>query len=670
MDQNEVQAYLQRKRGGGTADQVPQSSVEEYIQRKRAGEGYQAPQIIQEFHPDIDYNDRRITKWYSKDPSTSLNYFQKKYQNMDFKLSGNDQILAKRKDEKDYRVVDPDTGFSPLSNPMEALRDIGDIGYDVASSIGTGIATAAGGLAGTAAGGVGALPAAAAAGAASSAGAEYLRQKLGKSAGLAQDVELTDTDVIASGLAGAAAPLMFGTGGSVVRAAAPKAAKGLIGKTAQTVIGKPLRAVGELTERPARALAGGLMRRGVGKLTEEGVEQAQRGLVGRLGSAAGGKIRGAMAGISGAPREAIEAVAKQDDLIDELGDIEGTGLLERIEDYGQKVKDRFTDVKQAKYKVFSDAVETLGDKERINVTGLKNELIDAIKETTRGKQTDFKMEKRQRLQGMLKEYFEHTVDEVIEVVDETGKTVKKKIKVRKPIERLSVSDAVELEGQLAEMAGYHTQNTARVSGSNIDAKSSKIDKEFKSIANRFKRQLSKELDIKMPENAIAARKEYGQIREMEKGIESMSQNPRAFFRNLRNSDIMSNMTNRQFMNRVDQRLGTDLAKEAQLYKGVEAFGTGEQTFFQTMSRFKSYPAGAIGAAAGAYTQRESGIGGSLEGAAAGGLLGAAIGSPWAMRKYLQGTIKAQALQKNLGPVAIGAEGKFIRSPWMGQEEEQ
>lgn len=161
----------------------------------------ESEKIINEMHPDIDFTTRAIYKNFGADPEASFQFLQKKQPNLQWKKDKSGEVLAKRPDEDAWRRLDP-KGFD--------LQDITDIGYDVPAAVAQGAATAAAGLAGAPAGGVGAIPAAMAGSAASGAGLEAIRQAFGAGLGIEGNVSGQDIGIAAG--AGAVSPLLFGTG--------------------------------------------------------------------------------------------------------------------------------------------------------------------------------------------------------------------------------------------------------------------------------------------------------------------------------------------------------------------------------------------------------------------------------------------------------------------------
>ena len=241
------------------------------------------PDILDEMHPAFSFGDRAKVKNFSNSDESSAKYLQQQHPELEVRAEGG-KILARGKGEQQYRVLDP-SSFD--------LQDISDIGWDVASGIGSGIATAAGGVAGN-------LPGAALAGGASSAALEGARQGIGGALGINEEADWGGVG-LAGGL-GAVSPFLLGTGASAQQV------KNL-GKEALESSGREF-----LTEgAKANAL----------KAAEDAAAQSQRGLLGRgyqkvtrdFLPAVGEKL-------SGANRETIKNLNKylpEFDKLDEMG---------------------------------------------------------------------------------------------------------------------------------------------------------------------------------------------------------------------------------------------------------------------------------------------------------------------------------------------------------------
>ena len=104
--------------------------------------------VKQEMHPDLTFGDRFVIKNFGTDPESTTKFLKQRHGDNLLVTHKGGQVLVRRPDEQQWSVLDPE-GFD--------LQDITDVGYDVASGIGSGAATAAAGLgAGAATGGFGA----------------------------------------------------------------------------------------------------------------------------------------------------------------------------------------------------------------------------------------------------------------------------------------------------------------------------------------------------------------------------------------------------------------------------------------------------------------------------------------------------------------------------------
>lgn len=198
----------------------------ELARRQEARTG--TPNIIEEMHPDISSADRAIVKNFSQSPEKSANYLKKHNPQLDTRV-WDGRVLVKGKNELDWKVLDPDTGFFST----DILNDAADIAYDVGSGIVEGTAAVGGAIGGALAGwGVGAVPAAMATSAATAAGSEALRQSIGSGLGIDNELGEAAGDTLLSAAIGGAVPAL----GAAVRPAiknAGKLAKGSISKLTQ-----------------------------------------------------------------------------------------------------------------------------------------------------------------------------------------------------------------------------------------------------------------------------------------------------------------------------------------------------------------------------------------------------------------------------------------------------
>lgn len=247
----------------------------------------EAPNVLNE-PSDIPALQRLAVKNFGGSQEDQVKYLQQNNPELEVR-SVNNEIVARKKGEKDFKKLDPG-GFT-LANLKDFPADVGDVLGDIASGA---VSTAAGGAAGLGAGvssgGIGAIPAAMGASGATSAGLEAVRQKIGQYLGTAG--EFNKGDVALSGGLGALGPLLFGTGASkgAINAALADSAK----------VGKILNreSLGYLAKEAAPsaeqvALAG------------KSLAESQKGLLGRLGGKAMSIFSGA------APDETIKTATKE-----------------------------------------------------------------------------------------------------------------------------------------------------------------------------------------------------------------------------------------------------------------------------------------------------------------------------------------------------------------------
>lgn len=198
-----------RQRAKQKLASMPEDQLRELAKQKLAGQGLKPDRkIAQETHKDINWSERAAIKNFGTDMEQSAQYLRERHPDMDVEIDGG-QIVVKKKDEKDWKTLDP-KGFD--------AADISDIGFDILSGAGSGAATVAGGL-------VGGLPGAVGAGAVSSGALESLRQAIGKKLGVSKAMSGSDI-ALATGL-GAISPALFGSGATVAQVGKEAIRRGL-----------------------------------------------------------------------------------------------------------------------------------------------------------------------------------------------------------------------------------------------------------------------------------------------------------------------------------------------------------------------------------------------------------------------------------------------------------
>ena len=596
----------------------------------KSGGAQEFDTVVQEMHPDISTVDRLGLKNFSQDDQGQVDFLKNK--GFDSKLSSTGQVLVRKPGEQAYKVLDPDNGALEtigglLALRPEAWRDLGDIGYDAVSGLGTGAATGAAGVAGAAAGGVGAIPAAVAAGAGSSAAFEGLRQLAGNYLGYAKGADLGN--LAAATIAGGVSPMLLGTGASSkaiakagIDAASQRGALGL---------------VRDNIAKPALAKVGGVL--------------------------------------SGTSSSSLNTLAKHFPKFEKTVK-NPEGVLDLIEEAGKDTSKAFAKAKTTAWNEFQSALGEYGDEATVDLAPLKARWQQAIQmaEEKARSGTDADQELLSRLSGAYNHFLKSNVPEVTpggvtRTFDALGNAVEVPVPsatkiVRKDLERLSPKQAVELERKLGELADFQNIDNRAVTQTNRLSGQSADDMALKTIAADLKRTLGESVEAVLPENAIPAKRRYGQLKDLEADVEALTKNPRMAFTNLRNADVSSNITNLQQFRKIDRLVGTRLEDAAKFAETIDLFGPGRKSWFHG-GVGKNIPAAAAGGLLGAYAGRRGGEGSGYTGGIVGMGTGLLLGGPGAMRNYVKYGIKAGNLNKALAPLRVGAGKEIIEdSPWL------
>lgn len=156
---------------------------------------------------DIGLWDRLAVKNFGGDIGDQIKYLSSKPEYSDYNIQDyNGEIVAKKKGEEKFKKLDKSWSL----NPIEILKDAGDIGFDVLSGIAESAGAAAGASSGVSTLGLGSVPLAAFGAARAAAGMEALKQTIGKAIGVRGEYE--PSEMISSGALGAVPIFAFGTG--------------------------------------------------------------------------------------------------------------------------------------------------------------------------------------------------------------------------------------------------------------------------------------------------------------------------------------------------------------------------------------------------------------------------------------------------------------------------
>lgn len=419
MTDEELKSYLSGGQEQKSLDQMSDDELRSYLSGGATQTPQELPVVLNEAS-DIPWQDRAMVKNFGGSEQDQIQYLQER--NPDLEVSSYEgDIVARKRGEKNWKKLDP-TGFT---NPAELARDLLDVGYDVTAGAATSALTAAATLpAAVATGGIGAIPTAMATSAATGAGAEYIRQKLGQQFGTARD-----TDLGMVGLTGALSGLTGGLLGG-----------GVSGQQIAKAAAKP-GVAGKILERTGL----GYVAKGAApteiqqELVKEYLTEAQKGIVQKAGSKALSVVSGA------APRETLEnAVKDVDQTI--VGDLIESGLelnpnkaytnqeiavaLEKqggLEGFGGVAADTVFSAIENKQRelsnAYTSALEDAG--KQFDVSSLKDGLEKLI-EKTKGSKIPVVQQQAETARQLLSKYFTKQKAIAGKVFNEAGEPISKR----------------------------------------------------------------------------------------------------------------------------------------------------------------------------------------------------------------------------------------------------
>lgn len=588
------------------------------------------PEIVDEMHPDIGLWDRFLYKNLGTSAKEGIKFFQKEYPELEFKTDPDDKILAKRKDETEWRRLDPSEA---------EFSDITDALYDVVAGVGETAASAAGGVAGAVGGtaiapGVGtALGAglgASAAGAAAGTGIEGLRQGLGQLAGVSEEVD--PEQLKQSALFGAASPLLFGTG-----AAGKQVVKGA-SKMLSTGVGKA-----------ASAKAGEEFLQTIAK--------GQSGLIGRT-------YRGAkniVAPRAGQMMSGIEA----DTLRWAAKDLASPGsTIRAAEDaYGQvaiygELRDQIENAHQANKQVVGDMYG-----EALNNLNVNIDVVEA----------------EQPLQKLLKKY----EDNALKTIEKFGDAAENRVEVQNYEYLKGVLD--EYAHGVGTLQGGEAQqyldllNDLTKIRKNVNIQGmEKVDKELINAAKQTAKNVDQAM-LKFDSGGVLkeAKNEYAKVISREDQIKKYFKDEEATERTV--NSLMSprkNARRKEVMN-LAHDVGVDVSETARESIAASLFSRPSmdiQSLGGTTSTSRSVPLGGLGGMLGYLAASRMSTGGHGPGVAGAGIgmwLGSKLGSPAAMRNAMEMNARLNRMGgtlQNIGPGVLPAIPQTGINIWQQMEQ--
>ncbi len=660
-------------------------------------------ETVQEMHPDFSVADRFVTKNFSNDDQASVDYLKKRHPNLDIQLDPKtNQIKARSKtpgkDDGKFRVLDPDLGvMGEITHPGEMLQDLGDVGYDALAGVGSTAAGAASALAALPETlGIGSIPAAMAGGAAASAGLEGARQGIGGLLGVNNSANLGQIGLAGAG--GAVSPLLFGTGASaagiaekaLASGAAPEAIaaaqKGLVGRAASAVGGKvmdALPAIGEkLSGVPKDRIQGLLenfkavqdMRNAPKPMTDLGKQASTEvGDALRQGKTAAWSTYSKAADAVGdqmidatpvhnAFKQAIADASKGDDqeVVDQLTK-EFNRLFTKTEKNSGTVVPRQTAAELGATREVPSAGTVLPEG---TPGGMRPETLNGKPTGARDTVTGALVMEPAPTAGTYT-----TARGGGAAIDNvTGKTLTEDVRpnidwetlggegvTQTPKEQIPLRAAIRLERKLGELGDLGSLGPMKGGvGNRYSPTASYADKAVGQTAVDAKNILGDAISKMLPEDALAAKAEYGRIANIEKQVKPLFKDTSKAFRTLRNLGADANAGNRELLQGVDQEFGTKILPQSRLAGAFASFRNPSVLPVSGKGTTSTARAGALGlagAGAGYEVDKHYGGGSGAVGAGLGGLIGGALGGPAALQQYLKMALKTQG--------AAGAIPNFV-----------
>jgi len=594
---------------------------------------------VEDVAADIPWQDRLAVKNFGGSLEDQVSYLQKNNPNLDVRAY-NGEIVAKTPGETKFKRLDPTWSASPA----EAVQDITDIGYDVASGILTGAAGAAGAVPGALAGfGVGGLGTAMATSGAASAGLEGLRQALGVAGGVRKDI--SGGEIATSGLLGGLTTGLFGGGAS----------KSLIEKAASKpeIVAKQLKKVMDVVPETMQADA---QKAFASKI----IEDSQKGLISRkLGSKA-------LSLVSGVDEQAVkkasdyvspELVASFEGVLDpakkytfmEVSDLlekEGAGEIgaKAIETFVTAAND-YKNTLQGKIGSIIEQIDKPVDANRFRkpLEDYIDSLVNQMKTEPGGglKSTKELLDEARKAADLF-----GVVEKPQEGVMAGAEELRRGLRSGEPL-NISAKSFYDLKNSISDRLDFNASQVA------LDGKPIK-SKRVKEILSNINKDMGTELDqlMKPLSKNENIRQDYAKLKNFQRVLAPKFRNEEAALKTLSNSKTISNKVVRQniedFSNEiVKSPVLLDLADLANVNKvfgepSLETVSAGGAT-----STGKFLRGGTIGAGAGYLGGLATGIPGAANtGAMIGGAIGGLATSPAAIKQVLNAQAGVKSLFKN------------------------
>lgn len=579
-----------------------------------------APNIVQEMHPDFGVGERLLLKNFANSPEAGAAYLKKKHPEMDIQVHQG-QIIGKKPGEAEYRALDPDPSFFSTQFIKDLPLDVADVGTDAVQGVASGMAAGVAGAAGAAAtlpsGGWGALPAAATAGGATNAALEASKQKLGAYFGIPQEV--SGKQVAIAGLAGAASPLLFGTGASA----------------------------GQLAKQGAN-------------LTPEAIEilkNAQRGGVPRAWDWTKGKVLPAAAeAVSGAPAEAVKAYAKNPSQISQLKD---AGVTDYVDEVHGQLRQGIASAKTQIGRRLESEIDNAGG--TVNLEKTKNIIDTHIKNLESSELKDNPLVKQQLAElktardELLTEVKDTTHQEPVlhtsSVLGPDGKPVVRQVGVKDVVTQtkseipneVSAKKAFELQALLNDQAEVTKMGQGLQSRFGKNAQGA--EKAWAEANRKASSAINDELETATEGMSSKLKGDYREYAQLQRDLQARFRDPEATFKTLSNIHGKGKEMLKERLERVSELTGGQVKpmEAANTLSAFKYFATPSKVPLSSGGTTSTSRTGILGLLGYGIGHKLGGPLGGLQGAGAANFLG----SPAGIKAY---TLGGQAVGRGFDKV--------------------
>lgn len=553
-----------------------------------------APSIEQTMHPNFGVGERLLLKNFANSPEAMVAYLKKNHPEMDIQ-NYQGQIIGKSPNEKQYKTLDPSPSWNDVTGTLKDLPlDIADTGTDLAQGAASGIASAAAGAAGGAAtlpvGGVGAIPSAMVAGGATNAGLEALKQKLGNYFGIPQEV--SGKQVAIAGGAGAAAPLLFGTGAAAANLARPEAEQAVL-------------------------------------------NSAQRGLVPRGIDVAKEKVLPAMAeAVSGVPAESVKAYARNPEIVSQLKE---NGVTDYVEGVHNQLRSGLSKAKNQIGKNLEKEIDNAGAQVDLSKTkAIIDNHINSL-ETSELKDNPLIKQRLSELKSARDDLLTEVKPKT--TVGPDGQPLIEQVKTDIP-DKVSAKKAFELQALLndqAEVSRLGQGTTPRFSNSMTPQ-----EKAWAEANRKASQSINEELEQATGGMSTKLKGDYREYAQLQRDLNSRFSNPDATFNTLSNIHGKGKEMLRERLERVAELSGgnNNPMESANTLSAYKYFATPSKVPISSGGTTSTTRTGILGMGGYAAGRKMGGHLGGLQGAA----LANFVGSPAGVKAY---TLAGKAMSDKL-----------------------